>query len=37
LAPLRHGENWIDVEAWFTPEAEGMKRKLAEKLGKTTA
>ena len=27
-------ENWIDVEAWFTPEAEAMKRKLAEKLAK---
>lgn len=23
---------WIDVDAWFTPEAELMKRKLAEKL-----
>jgi len=24
--------NWIDPEAWFTPEAEEMKRQLAEKL-----
>ena len=24
--------NWIDPEAWFTPEAEQMKRQLAEKL-----
>lgn len=30
--PLDPHESWIDVEAWFTPEAEAMKRKLAEKL-----
>ena len=29
---LNPQENWIDVDAWFTPEAEAMKRKLAEKL-----
>ena len=34
LRPAAEGGNWIDVEAWFTPEAQEMKRKLAEKLGK---
>lgn len=34
LVKMGVGESWIDVEAWFTPEAEEMKRKLAEKLGK---
>lgn len=34
IEKMRAGENWLDVEAWFTPEAEAMKRKLAEKLGK---
>jgi enoyl-CoA hydratase/carnithine racemase len=34
LRPLGEGEPWLDVDAWFTPEAQEMKRKLAEKLGK---
>ncbi len=29
---LDSSTNWIDPEAWFTPEAEQMKRQLAEKL-----
>lgn len=29
---LDPSSNWIDPEAWFTPEAEQMKRQLAEKL-----
>lgn len=34
LERLREGSSWLDVEAWFTPEAQEMKRRLAEKLGK---
>lgn len=34
LTRMTPGSTWIDVDAWFTPEAEAMKRKLAEKLGK---
>lgn len=34
IEKLKAGQNWLDVEAWFTPEAQEMKRKLAEKLGK---
>jgi len=34
LSRLEPGDRWLDVEAWFTPEAEAMKAKLAEKLGK---
>ncbi|MBY0507080.1 MAG: enoyl-CoA hydratase/isomerase family protein [Bryobacteraceae bacterium] len=32
LRRLDAASNWIDPEAWFTPEAEQMKRQLAEKL-----
>jgi enoyl-CoA hydratase/carnithine racemase len=36
LVRLEPGAKWLDVEAWFTPEAQAMKAKLAEKLGKKT-
>jgi 3,2-trans-enoyl-CoA isomerase len=32
LRRLDADTNWIDPEAWFTPEAEQMKRQLAERL-----
>jgi 3,2-trans-enoyl-CoA isomerase len=34
LTRLDSTTNWIDPDAWFTPEAEQMKRQLAEKLTK---
>lgn len=32
LARFDPASNWIDADAWFTPEAEEMKRQLREKL-----
>jgi len=32
LRRLDAGTNWVDPDAWFTPEAEQMKQKLAAKL-----